>query len=596
MLKYREQKEIDNDIEFYKKLGFSTDKAKYLATHVFSTEYTSNKKRISEYNEAHFKGRIGGLSFGCSGVLRSVSFNNAFCKSGTLNASAMSSEVSLDSVDDIDFSDDDSDESYESVEDFAQPEVLPLKQASYEVRAIQPQIIDKLSIGNHDSYADIKESSFKDTIMSPLSTFATTANKASFNIIRGLLSRGMDVSKSAVRTEELLNYFDYDMPDTRKENEAFSISTEITDIKDKNTQYLWIGIKGRKEENPDQNIVFLLDVSGSMSCNDIIMQKALFTILHKLKPTDIISVVTYSSRDHVILSGEKAKDKDKIIDKIKNIDIEGCTNGSAGINMAYELAEKYYLNKGSNRVILMTDGDFNFGSCRNEELEALIIKKRDTGCFLTLLGLGVGNYDDKKMETLTKNGNGNYFKIIDDGDISDILDKNINSTLVAIAEDVKAQIEFNPSKVKGYRLVGYENRELSSEQFRDDKVKAEPVGSNHSVVAVYEIETTDTKNIDKNKLKYQKLSLTDSNEYCTITLRYKDIKLNKTVEIQKAVDDSSIVVKSNNSKIMQAVIILANKLRKSPQYTKGDIRTALSLIDRLGGKKVEILRDMLKKA
>lgn len=598
--------EIKRRTDFYLDLGYSRDIAEYLGKHTFSEEELTSEeleKQYKEFHETYRKCSAGGLHIGTSSsIIRAASY------------SANVGQPTLDKLDNSDASDASNASgasgtgggTYISLQSMA-PNIQVQSDRACKGLFMSStpctscidntdELLDK-TFGRFDRFNDIKEQGFHDALNTPTSTFGTTVNTASMNIIRTKLYTGMSQAKSSVRTEELLNFFDYNIP-APSDGNKFSIKAELVKRPDSDNQYMFIGIRGEKQKAGKQNIVFLLDASGSMRVNASDMQKSLFTVLKQLNPDDTVSIITYTSRDKVVITGAKASEIDKIIKATSEITIQGATNGSAGLDMAYKTADKYFIKNGNNRVIMMTDGDFNFGRYTMDDIKQLAESKRDSGVFLTLLGFGRYNYDDSKMEALAKSGNGVYFKIMDDADIIETLKDKINSTLVTIAKDVKVQVEFNPSKVLKYRLIGYENRALSHEDFTDDKVHTETVGSGHTVIAMYELKYNDTTDNEpeSRKLKYQASQVIESDDICTISLRYKQPNSDESEEIQSVVTLNDAVVKSNNTSIAMAVITLADRLRGSENYTKGDTNQALEMIKGIKGRKVEILRNLLEKA
>ena len=348
---------------------------------------------------------------------------------------------------------------------------------------------------SNEEYKNFEEQGFKNTETEPLSTFSADVDTASYSNVRRLIEDGMNVPEDAVRVEEFINYFDYDysQPD---DGQTFGEYVEISDCPWNNAHKLMmIGVQGKKiDENelPPSNIVFLIDSSGSMDSYDKLplVQNAFSMLAEKLSENDRISIVTYAGSSRTVIAGEN--DKDKILEALYSITANGSTNGEGGINTAYELAEEYFIEGGNNRVILATDGDLNVGASSESELKKLIESKRDKGIYLSVLGFGTGNYKDDRLEAVADNGNGNYSYIDSVDEARRVLVEEMGGTLFTIAKDVKFQVEFNPSKIKSYRLVGYDNRIMNAEDFYDNTKDAGEVGSGHSVTALYEIELADT--------------------------------------------------------------------------------------------------------
>lgn len=454
------------------------------------------------------------------------------------------------------------------------------------------QIIEDI---RYDTYNTIEEKGFKNVLNNPTSTFRTTCNTASLGIVKNNVLKGYNINKSMVRTEELMNYFKYNLKTPEKE--MFEINTEVYNIGN-NKQNLFIGIQGKNKLPEKQNIVLLLDVSGSMHCRQIQMQTAIFTIISKLKKGDIISLITYSNEDTSIFTNEiwDENSLDEIIKKFLKIQIDGCTYGSKGLTSAYELIEKNKIKDGINRVVIFTDGDFNFGTSSNDGIEKLILEKKKTGAYLSVVGTGTWNLNDHLMETLAKNGNGNYVAVNSLDDVYESIYKNYNSLMHTIALDVKAQVEFNPKYVKSYRLIGYENRELNHEDFTNDKVISEPFGSGGTAIALYELEMAD--GTEKSDLKYQKQEIINSNEICTVKVRYKELNEENSKEIIKEVLNEE----NYTSNLKLAVVIgnIGEKLRESEYFNKDNIfynefvENKLSFEDLKNDDKIIILKELIK--
>lgn len=382
---------------------------------------------------------------------------------------------------------------------------------------------------NTEEYNAIVENNYRSVKNAPLSTFSIDVDTASYSNIRRMIYQGGMVQPDAVRIEEMINYFKYDYhyPES---DVPFSVTTELSDCPwNKNSKLLLIGLQAKEidfDDRPSSNIVFLLDVSGSMNePNKLPLMKKAFTLLtENLNKNDRISIVTYAGSERVALEGARGNEKMKIVDAIEVLDAYGSTAGSAGIVKAYELAEKYFVKGGNNRVILATDGDLNVGVTSEGALNRLIKEKRKSGVFLSVLGFGTDNIKDNKMEALADNGNGNYAYIDSMLEAKKVLVDEMGGTLFTVAKDVKLQVEFNPSKIKGYRLIGYENRILNTEDFKDDTKDAGEIGAGHRVTALYELVDIDSEQeIPVTSLKYQnESSLVDNEELLTVNIRYKE--------------------------------------------------------------------------
>ena len=408
-----------------------------------------------------------------------------------------------------------------------------------------------------DSYEPISEKDARNVIDSPTATFRPTYNTASAGILLSNIRDGARIRNSMVRTEELLNYLHYDL--NQPEHKKFEITKELKKEGDKT--YLFLGVQGERAIPARQNICLLLDVSGSMSDNTDSIITSIMTVLAGMNPGDVFSLVTYSNKDRVIISGlilNENKNLDDIAELLFDINIDGWSNGSAGLNKAYEIVEKNMIRDGVNRVIIITDGDLNFGIHDKDGLKGLIEKKRESGAYFSAIGTGIYNLQDDKLEALAKNGNGNYFVVNDIRDVRKTIRNNYEALVYPIAKNVKAQVEFNPGKVKTWKLIGYENRMLNHEDFRNDKVIAEPFGSGSCFVALFELTMNDGESINTS-LKYQKTEVVASDELGTLTVRYEDVIDGVVKEIGFAVEDD-LPATGNIEKAIECAS-LAEKLR-----------------------------------
>lgn len=379
--------------------------------------------------------------------------------------------------------------------------------------------------GNTESYAFEPENGFRSSADSPLSTFALDVDTASYSNLRRKLIAGQLPEAGVVRTEELLNYFDYDLPEP-EEGSPFSVYTEVTACPwNEGHQLAMVALKGReleRETAPASNLVFLMDVSGSMfSANKLpLAQQAMLLLTEQLRPDDRVTIVTYASGVNVALEPTAGDETEAIQKAVYSLRAGGGTNGAGGIQLAYEKAQEAFVEGGNNRVILCTDGDFNIGASSDASMEELISQKRESGIYLSVLGFGMGNYKDSKMEILADCGNGNYAYIDTLKEAKKVLVDDMMGTIFTIANDVKVQVEFNPAMVKEYRLVGYENRLLNPEDFTDDKKDAGELGAGDAMVALYEMVPADGKPSGTG-LKYQSVTTGDSSELFTVHLRYR---------------------------------------------------------------------------
>lgn len=400
---------------------------------------------------------------------------------------------------------------------------------------------------NTEEYSAEKETGFAQTSVSPLSTFSADVDTASYSNLRRMIEAGYgleDIPEGAVRIEELLNYFDYDY-NLPQGDEPFGVTTQISDCPwNEEHKLLAVGLKSEEidfSESSSSNLVFLLDVSGSMYSDDKLplLQRAFRALAENLTEKDTVSIVTYAGDDRVLLEGVSGDETEKICDALDALEAGGSTNGSKGIETAYELAEEFFIEDGNNRVILATDGDLNVGTTSESELVELIEEKRESGIYLTVLGFGTGNIKDNKMEALADNGNGNYAYIDSFGEAKKVLVEEMGSTLVTVAKDVKLQVEFNPEKVAEYRLLGYENRRLDTQDFEDDTKDAGEIGAGHTVTALYEIVPVGDGKKAESDLKYSETVTNGSDEWLTISVRYKEPDEEESILLEYPVDESA---------------------------------------------------------
>ena len=390
-----------------------------------------------------------------------------------------------------------------------------------------------------ETYTYNPESGFNSVMSDPLSTFAADVDTASYSNMRRFVNDGYGLynfPEGSIRAEELINYFKYDYSAPKK-GERFGVDAVVSDCPwNRNNKLMILGIntKDLKERNkPDSNIVFLLDVSGSMNSSNKLplLKDAMELLVENLGENDRVSIVTYASGTNVVLEGVPGDEDRKSNKAFEKLKAGGSTNGEGGIELAYEIAEEYFIKGGNNRIILATDGDFNVGKCKGDDLEELISQKKDTGVFLSVLGFGNGNYNDTTAETLADAGNGNYSYIDSLKEAEKVLVEEMNSTLYTVAKDTKLQVEFNPAMVSQYRLVGYENRALAAEDFTDDTKDGGELGAGHQVTAVYEI-TLAGSSSKGGDLKYQDSVISDKgaskDEWCTLSIAYKDPDKNES--------------------------------------------------------------------
>lgn len=380
-----------------------------------------------------------------------------------------------------------------------------------------------------DQFTEFEENPVKLVSEEPVSTFSADVDTASYSFVRRMLNEGVLPQPDAVRVEEMINYFDYNYSLPESKAEPFAPSVAVVDSPwAEGRKLMHIGIKGydiAPADKPRSNLVFLLDVSGSMNSPDKLplVKQSMEMLLSTLKPDDTVAIAVYAGAAGAVLEPTPVKDKQKILDALRKLSAGGSTAGAQGIRLAYELAESQFDENAINRVILATDGDFNVGITNNRELEGFIERKRDKGIFLSVLGFGQGNYQDERMQTLAQNGNGVAAYIDTLSEAQKVLVDEASSTLFPIAKDVKLQIEFNPATVAEYRLIGYETRSLNREDFNNDAVDAGDIGAGHTVTAVYEFTpvSSDARMIDDSRYapKMERRGLQD--EYAHLKIRYK---------------------------------------------------------------------------
>ncbi|MEK8179744.1 von Willebrand factor type A domain-containing protein [Flavobacterium buctense] len=433
---------------------------------------------------------------------------------------------------------------------------------------------------NNEEYDSFVENAFESPKTAPLSTFSIDVDNASYTNVRRFINSGQTVPKDAVRVEEMVNFFKYQYPQPTGPH-PFSINTEYNECP-WNTQnkLVRIGLQGKDiptDNLPKSNLVFLIDVSGSMSdMNKLpLLKESLKVLVAQLREEDKLAIVVYAGAAGLVLPSTSGSEKQTIIKALDQLQSGGSTAGGAGIQLAYKTAEENFIKGGNNRVILATDGDFNVGASSDSDMQTLIEDKRKSGVFLTCLGYGMGNYKDSKLETLADKGNGNYAYIDNIQEANRFLGKEFKGSMFAIAKDVKIQIEFNPAHVKAYRLIGYENRKLRPEDFKNDAIDAGELGSGHTVTALYEIIPTNANSplfVDTDELKYTKVepSKTKFNdELATIKFRYKKPDGDKSIEMVQVIDNKANALETASSgfKFSTAVAWFGLKLRDSKLVT-----------------------------
>lgn len=443
---------------------------------------------------------------------------------------------------------------------------------------------------DQESYENFIENPFEGASYSPVSTFSIDVDNASYTNIRRFINNGQTVPKDAVRIEEMINFFKYDYPHPKSKH-PFTINTQYSDAPwNPKHKLLKIGLKGKDiptDKLPKSNFVFLVDVSGSMSAANKLplLKSSMKILLDELREDDMVSIVYYANNVGVLLEPTKASEKKKITEVIDKMYASGGTSGGAGLELAYQMAEKNFIKGGNNRIILATDGDFNIGRSSDKEMEKLIEEKRKSGVNLTCLGYGMGNYKDSKMEILANKGNGNYAYIDNIQEANRFLSKEFKGSMFTIAKDVKIQIEFNPNHVLAYRLIGYENRRLKNEDFTNDAIDAGELGSGHSVTAFYEIIPNGVKSefyenvLD---LKYSQNTVKSNehaNELATVKFRYKKPDQKKSIEMVHPITKNPVNFEntSKDFKFASSVAWFGLKLRDSKLISNKESEAILKL-------------------
>ena len=444
--------------------------------------------------------------------------------------------------------------------------------------------------GNTEAYSHLEENPFFEAARAPLSTFSIDVDTASYSNTRRFLKDGQLPPKDAVRIEELVNYFSYDYPQPVGDA-PFSVTAEISEAPwNPSHRLVHIGLQGKRiatEDMPPANLVFLLDVSGSM--NDErklpLVKSAMRMLAEQMTARDRVAMVVYAGSSGLVLPATSGDRKGEILAAIDRLEAGGSTNGGEGIQLAYKIAQENFIKNGVNRVILATDGDFNVGVTSEGDLVRLIEEKRQSGVFLSVLGFGTGNVKDSTMEKLADKGNGNYAYIDSLGEARKVLGEQIGGTLFTIAKDVKIQVEFNPKQAAAYRLIGYENRLLRDQDFNDDTKDAGEIGAGHTVTALYEVVPFGQKfeNPGIDPLKYQQpvqsSEMANSNELMTVKLRYKEPaqEQSKLVSVSLADSKAKLTSASENFKFASAVAAFGMLLRDSKYKADASYNKVLEL-------------------
>lgn len=443
---------------------------------------------------------------------------------------------------------------------------------------------------NTENYAHVAENKFLNVADQPLSTFSIDVDTASYSNARRFLNDGTLPPKDAIRVEEWLNYFGYDYPEPVAK-EPFSVTSEVSACPwNAAHRLVRLGLKTQQisqAETPARNLVFLADVSGSMMpANKLpLLKRGLALLAENLRAQDTISIVVYAGASGLALPATTGSDRKRVLDALGRLEAGGSTNGGDGIRLAYETARQHFKKGGINRVILATDGDFNVGTSSEGELQRLIETERKSGVFLTVLGFGEGNVKDSTMEMLADKGNGNYAYIDSLAEARKVLVREAGSTLITIAKDVKLQVEFNPTRVASYKLIGYENRLLAKEDFNDDQKDAGEIGAGHAVTALYEVvpkgEKAAPPKVDP--LKYQTApgvaAAAASNELLTVNIRYKQPTSDVSTKFSRVVVDAGLPLDQTSAdfRFSAAVAEAALVLRGAPELSGASLEAARSL-------------------
>jgi Ca-activated chloride channel homolog len=452
--------------------------------------------------------------------------------------------------------------------------------------------------GNTEAYARIEENRFLAASANPLSTFSIDVDAASYSNVRRFLSQGTLPPADAVRLEELVNYFSYTYPD-QTGNHPFAVTTEVGPCPWASEHRLVrIGLQAKRvatRDLPPSNLVFLIDVSGSMQSEDKLplVKQAFRALVQELRRQDRVAIVVYAGAAGLVLPSTSGSDKTTILEAIDRLEAGGSTAGGAGLKLAYDVARENYLPEGNNRLILATDGDFNVGVSSDAEMIRLVEARREEGTFLTVLGFGTGNLKDTKMEQMADKGNGHYAYIDNFREAHKVFVREFGGTLFTVAKDVKIQVEFNPAKVQAYRLLGYENRLLAKEDFADDKKDAGEMGAGHAVTALYEVVPVGATPVALvgDSLTYQQVSLrpsaSRSPELLTVSLRYKDPQGTRSRLLATPVVDRGEARASADMRFASAVAAFALVLRGSENKGGATYAMVMALAQEARGEDVE---------
>ncbi|MBR4718949.1 MAG: VWA domain-containing protein [Lachnospiraceae bacterium] len=477
---------------------------------------------------------------------------------------------------------------------------------------------------NREEYSKLEEQGYRSVLNSPLSTFAADVDTASYSNLRRMLNDGYSIynlPNGSVRVEELINYFNYDYSGPRG-SEPFGVNTMISDCPwNSRAKLLSIGLKTEDidfADTPASNLVFLIDVSGSMSDYDKLplLQEAFGMLTDELTDKDRVSIVTYANGVDTVLEGARGNDSRRIKRVLNNLFASGGTNGGAGIETAYKLAEKNFIKGGNNRVILATDGDLNLGVTSVGGLEELISMKKESGVYLSVLGFGTGNLKDNRMETLADKGNGNYAYIDSVREARKVLIDELSSNMLTVCKDVKLQVEFNPAYVKGYRLVGYANRTMAAKDFNNDKKDGGEIGAGHEVTALYELILNDEYEADDTDIdglryadefrkasgkssKRNRTSLDRNSELLTLSIRYKKPSENKSKLLTYPVTFACYTDSPSNDFMFQSAVAEFGLIASNSEYMgNADIHNVIETLDtiRLDDEYKQEFKDLVEYA
>ena len=449
-----------------------------------------------------------------------------------------------------------------------------------------------------EKYAHLSDNTFVSVKSAPLSTFSIDVDKASYSNIRRYLQSNQLPPKDAVRVEEMINYFPYDLQNNDLTH-PFSIQSKVLNHPfASNKKLLHIHLQSPKieiENSMPNMLTFLIDVSGSMSSDDKLplLSSCLKMLVEQMRPEDKIAMVVYAGAAGLVLEPTNGKNKPKILDALDNLQSGGSTAGGAGIELAYKVAQDNFMKDGNNRIILATDGDFNVGTSNVKDLISLIEEKRKSGVYLSTLGFGTGNINDETMENLADKGNGNYHYIDGLLEGKKVLVKELGGTIVSVANDVKIQIEFNPRFIESYKLIGYENRLLNKEDFNDDKKDAGELGAGHGVTAIYELKlNTGESEVDTDSLRYTNQVLksgSNENEVGLIKLRYKKPGEDKSIKFEVAIENGNENIQQTSSEIQfaYAVALFGMKLKDNKEVKKMKYADILAIAKSNKGKDEE---------